>query len=69
MLHFAGENDPLVKYSWQVMMIEAVKRLNHCETKSEPWEGKAQLYPSPEKAPVVTFIHSGGTNITRTRRN
>ncbi len=59
-LHFAGENDPLVKYAWQTVMIEAVKKINGCDPKGEPWETKATLFPSAKNAPTVTFVYPGG---------
>ncbi|CAN5853902.1 hypothetical protein BH11VER1_BH11VER1_19070 [soil metagenome] len=59
-LHVAGENDPLVKFAWQEMMMERVLKLNQCG------EGKAwhqiedcTVYESKVDAPVVTFIHPG----------
>ncbi len=59
-LHVAGENDPLVKFEWQKMMIEAVRKLNQCGD-GKPWEKEKQcmLYESKVGAPVVTFIHPG----------
>ncbi|MBI5380719.1 MAG: dienelactone hydrolase family protein [Opitutae bacterium] len=58
-LHLAGENDTLVKFSWQQMTIEALRKLNQCGA-GEPWEKAGTLYPSKLGAPVVTFIHPGG---------
>jgi polyhydroxybutyrate depolymerase len=60
MIHIAGENDPLVKFEWQKMTMEYVRKLNECgEGKS--WEGTTgcTLYPSKIGADVVTFIHPG----------
>ncbi len=59
MLHIAGDNDPLVKYSWQTMMIESVKKTNECGD-GKPWEGKCTLFPSKIGTPVVTYVTSGG---------
>ena len=60
-LHVAGETDPLVKYSWQVRMIEGLRKVNQCD-KGIAWEQDANctLYPSAVGAPVVTAIHPGG---------
>lgn len=58
-LHIAGDNDPLVKYSWQTMMIESVKQTNQCG-EGQPWENTCTLYPSKINAPVVTYITSSG---------
>jgi polyhydroxybutyrate depolymerase len=57
MLHVAGSNDRLVKYEWQLAMIDAVRKLNQCGD-SMPWEGTATLYPSEIGAPVVTLVTS-----------
>lgn len=60
LLHVAGENDPLVKFDWQKMMIDRVLKLNQCGD-GKPWhqiEG-CTVYDSKVNAPVVTFIHPG----------
>jgi len=57
--HVAGENDPLVKYQWQKMMIETLKELNQCE-EGKTWEGKAMLFPSKTGNPVITLITDQG---------
>jgi len=57
-LHVAGEKDPLVKFAWQEMMIEALCRLNECGP-GQLWGKNCTLYPSKLGAPVVTFIHPG----------
>lgn len=59
MLHVAGDNDPLVKYAWQQLMIDAVKKTNECGD-GIPWEGKCTEFPSKIGAPVVTFVTSNG---------
>jgi len=60
MIHIAGENDPLVKFEWQKLMMEAVRKSNQCG-EGASWEGEkgCTLYPSKIGAPVVTFIHPG----------
>lgn len=58
-LHVAGENDPLVKFTWQKLTMDALRKLNQCG-EGEPWEQSCTRYPSKLDAPVVTFIHSGG---------
>ena len=60
LLHIAGENDPLVKYEWQKLTMEAVRKLNQCGA-GQPWgaEKFCTLYPSKSGAPVVTCIHPG----------
>lgn len=59
-LHVAGENDPLVKFAWQKMMMDRVLKLNQCG-EGKPWHQIAgcTLYESKVDAPVVTFIHPG----------
>ncbi len=42
-LHVAGENDPLVKFAWQSAGIEALKRINKCEEKGQPWDKAGDL--------------------------
>lgn len=59
MLHIAGGNDPLVKYAWQAMMIDSIKKRNQCEA-GKPWEEKCTQFPSKIGAPVVTFVTSQG---------
>lgn len=60
-LHVAGENDPLVKFSWQQRTMELLRGLNECGP-GVPWEQDANctFYPSAIGAPVVTAIHPGG---------
>ena len=63
-IHVAGENDPLVKFTWQQATFAAVKRFNGCSEEGKPWakEGvlDATIYASTEGAPLVTAIHGGG---------
>jgi polyhydroxybutyrate depolymerase len=59
MLHVAGDNDPLVKYQWQTLMINNVKKINQCED-GKPWHGGATLFESKIGAPVVTFVTQQG---------
>ena len=59
-LHIAGENDPLVKFSWQKLMMESLQKINGCDPTGKPWAEDCTLYPSKNGAPVVTFIHPGG---------
>jgi len=59
MLHVAGDNDPLVKYEWQTMMIESVKKTNECGD-GVPWEERCTEFPSKIGTPVVTFVTSNG---------
>ncbi len=60
-LHIAGENDPLVKYAGQALMIQHLRRLNGCGA-GIAWDQDANctLYPSATGTPVLTAIHPGG---------
>jgi polyhydroxybutyrate depolymerase len=59
-LHIAGEQDPLVKFSWQKLMLETLRKINGCAPTGEAWASQCTLYPSTNGTPVVTFIHPGG---------
>ncbi|HEV2695590.1 MAG TPA: prolyl oligopeptidase family serine peptidase [Verrucomicrobiae bacterium] len=59
-LHIAGENDPLVKFSWQKAMMDELLKIDHCSTNGVAWAKDCTLYPSSSGTPVVEFIHPGG---------
>jgi polyhydroxybutyrate depolymerase len=59
-LHVAGEKDTLVKFAWQRVAMDALKRLNRCETEGQQWAKFATLYPGPGGCSVTTLIHPGG---------
>ena len=62
-LHVAGENDPLVKYAWQKVIMERIRRMNE-SSEGEPWGPEfCTMYPSKVGAPFVSFIHPGGHEI------
>ncbi len=58
-LHVAGEKDTLVRFEWQKIMIDAVRKLNKCE-EGQPWGKWCTLYPSKTGTPLVTCIYPGG---------
>ena len=58
-IHVAGENDPLVKFAWQKATIDAVRKLDGCETEGKKWAKNATEYPSKTGTPVVAVIHPG----------
>jgi polyhydroxybutyrate depolymerase len=60
-LVIAGRKDPLVKFSWQEKMMDALRKHNECEG-GGPWkiDKRCTLYPSKVAAPVITYIHDGG---------
>lgn len=59
-LHIAGENDPLVKFEWQKLTMDALRRINQCE-EGRAWEldSHCTIYPSKTGTPVITAIHPG----------
>jgi polyhydroxybutyrate depolymerase len=61
-----GENDPLVKFAWQKATIEAVKQVNGCEPDGKSGDKLCTIYPSKIGAPLVTLIHPGGHEFSRT---
>lgn len=63
-LHVAGTNDPIVKFSYQEVTFAIVRKANDCCEEAKPWakEGAltATIYESTKGAPLVTAIHDGG---------
>lgn len=59
-MHLAGEKDALVKYEWQTLMIQAVRKLNGCDNAGQKQSELATFYPSKSGTPVVTYIYPGG---------
>jgi polyhydroxybutyrate depolymerase len=57
-LHVAGENDELVKFEWQKLMIDQLLKLNGCD-KGTPHGKWCTQYASQTGTPVVTMIHPG----------
>jgi len=60
--HLAGQNDPIVRFAWQQMTIDEIKKLNECG-EGQPWGDSCTLYPSKIGAPLVTYIHTGGHEV------
>ncbi len=58
-LHIAGEMDPLVKFEWQRMTIDAVRKLNGCDAEGKR-DGKVIVYPSKTGTPLATYLYPGG---------
>ena len=65
-MHLAGQNDPLVKFSWQKLMMENLRQIDGCDPVGKPWDNQCTIYPSASGTPVVTFIHPGGHEFDRT---
>ena len=59
-MHLAGENDPLVKFEWQKLTMDTLRKVNGCAAIGEPWGKQCTLYPSKSGTPLVTFIYPGG---------
>ncbi len=57
-MHVAGEQDELVKFSWQQMTMTRLRTLNECGEGSS-WDKNCTQYSSKLDAPVVTMIHPG----------
>ena len=55
-----GEDDPLVKFAWQKLTMEAVRKVNGCTATGESWDKQCTIYTSKGGTPVVTFIYPGG---------
>lgn len=61
--YVAGRNDPLVKYEWQVHMIEYIKKVNGCGNGEQGETEGITIYPSLRGTPLVTYIHNGGHEV------
>jgi polyhydroxybutyrate depolymerase len=64
-MHLAGEQDALVKYRWQELMMRTVRKVNGCDVTGEAWGERATRYASKGGTPVVTYIHLGGHEFSR----
>lgn len=61
-----GRQDPTVKFQWQEMMMESIKKTNGCDGTGVPWEGGAgTLYGSTGGPPLVTYLYDGGHMMNR----
>jgi polyhydroxybutyrate depolymerase len=59
-LILGGENDPLVKFSWQKRTMDVVRKVNGCSVTGRPWDKQCTLYPSQRGTPLVTAIFPDG---------
>jgi polyhydroxybutyrate depolymerase len=59
-LIMGGEDDPLVKFAWQKLTMDVVRRVNGCAATGETWDKQCTIYPSKSGMPLVTFIYPGG---------
>jgi len=65
-MHLAGEKDALVKYQWQLRMMDTERGINGCSNTGTNWDDHCTLYPSTNGTPFVTFTHPGGHEFDRT---
>jgi polyhydroxybutyrate depolymerase len=59
-LIMGGEQDPLVKFAWQKLTMDAVRKVNGCAATGESWDKQCTLYPSKGGTPLATFTYPGG---------
>ncbi|WP_232068447.1 alpha/beta hydrolase family esterase [Gemmata obscuriglobus] len=63
-LHIAGEKDELVKFAWQKQTMDAVRKLNGCESEGAPWDKEKTpagvVYASKRGTPFVELVYPGG---------
>jgi len=59
-LIIGGSEDPLVKFEWQKLTMNAVRNINGCSETGEPWAKDCAIYTSRNGTPLVTFIFEGG---------
>ncbi len=59
-MHLAAENDMLVKFEWQKLTMDTLRKVNGCAATGEPWGQQCTLYPSTGGTPFVSFIYPGG---------
>ena len=59
-LHIAGQTDPLVKFEWQQMTMDAVRKINGCDEEGKAWAPNCTLYPSKTGTPFIACIHPSG---------
>ncbi len=59
-LHVAGENDSLVKFQWQDLFLNALRKHNQC-AEGKPWkeDKRCTFYKSKAGGDVYTYIHPG----------
>jgi polyhydroxybutyrate depolymerase len=56
----SGRNDPMVKFDWQIRMIDFLKSLNSVAPDGKPWGSNGTWYTSDTKTPLATIIYDGG---------
>lgn len=59
-IHFAGTNDPIVRFAGQQLTLRAMRRINQCTDTPAPWHPdtpRCEMYASSIGAPVVVMTH------------
>lgn len=57
-LHSAGTADPLVKFGWQKLMMNLVKKTNGC-AEEKPWAEHCTLFPPESGTPFIACANPG----------
>jgi polyhydroxybutyrate depolymerase len=58
-LHVAGKQDQLVKYTWQQFTMQRVREINKCGNEGKQWVKGCTIYSAEDGAPFVSYIHDG----------
>jgi polyhydroxybutyrate depolymerase len=58
-MHLAGRQDALVKFAWQELTMQQVRKNNGCQAEGKAWAENCTLYPAENGAAFVSFIHDG----------
>jgi len=59
-MHLAGTEDPLVKWNWQRLMIERLKKLNGCAGPGQVVDAEHSVFPGAGGNDLETFVYKGG---------
>lgn len=64
-MHVAGRADTIVPFAGQLLVMEAVRQLNGCDTAGTTWAKQCTLYPSKLGTPFIAMITDGGHQYQR----
>lgn len=64
-LHLAGEKDALVKFEWQKLTMEKLRRINGTGDDGKPRGKFVTIYGADRGMPVATYVHPGAHNYPR----
>jgi polyhydroxybutyrate depolymerase len=59
-LHVAGKKDTSTPYEAQKKLMEAIRKVNECESNGKPWHKVGTIYPSARGTPFVELSYNGG---------